>query len=299
MRHYQRNVSAAVSITRQQVEEWFDAYGLPWSRVPNTEGVYLLGIGGDYAGGKMPTVAIRMNTSIGSSGSTIGKGAKGSMSVLLVSTVTNRVLNRKLMALPGNPGKQRVFRRVENWRTNWAVPVREFMEEYASKAAFYDRIARETSAGESVAIVEQEDVPERAAERTAATQVMPPPPVQAPGSPALPAAAQSDDPRLVALRVGFLVATKDLGPIDPSRAKQTIEIFTAIANDFVKPDEPVPDSVAKRAREKILELGVPFIFPTDAEWKTHLRRSGSARNGRRSLRNSPRRRNDAPHGFPF
>jgi len=120
-----------VSISREDLETWLDTLPLSakWYRLGTTAGVYMLPLS--------DSVAVKLNSSIGSSDVGMGAGA-GSMQLALVSRIVSHggpvVLNKKAQG-------QNHFARTINWRTNWAEGIARMKDAYLKAQGFYDSLA--------------------------------------------------------------------------------------------------------------------------------------------------------------
>lgn len=120
--------STYAQITRQEFEDWLDSLGFrgKWQIKPGRGGVYQLFLS--------PTVMIEINSTTGSQAQVRSRG-KASMSLRLVSRITERTLNKKAMG-------QKYFARTLNWRKNWAKGVDRLKSVYEASKAWYDQIAK-------------------------------------------------------------------------------------------------------------------------------------------------------------
>ena len=116
-----------VQVTREELEEWLNSIGFSgkWERDSRYQGVYLLKLA--------PAVAVKLSSTIGSKDDAMGKG-QASMQLSLVSTVTNRVLNKKAQG-------QSHFKRTVGWKKTWAGGIETMKKAYLSSSDFYDAIA--------------------------------------------------------------------------------------------------------------------------------------------------------------
>lgn len=116
-----------VQVTREELEEWLNSIGFAgkWERDPRYQGVYLLKLA--------PAVAVKLSSTIGSKDDAMGRG-QASMQLSLVSTVTNRVLNKKAQG-------QSHFKRTVGWKKTWAGGIETMKKAYLSSSDFYDAIA--------------------------------------------------------------------------------------------------------------------------------------------------------------
>lgn len=126
--------STYVNVSRQDLESWLDSVVASspsyksWQAVSGTAGVYLIHLS--------EFVSVKVSTTLTAFDTTKGYG-KASTKLSLVSRLfPNMVLNRK-------SNKQNTFYRTKNWRSTWKKGVDHLVaNSYASKADFYDNIAR-------------------------------------------------------------------------------------------------------------------------------------------------------------
>lgn len=120
--------STYVQITRQEFEDWLDSIGFrgKWQIKPGRGGVYQLFLS--------PQVMIEINSTTGSGSAVMSRG-RASMSLRLVSRITEKTLNKKAMG-------QRHFARTTNWRSNWKKGVDRMVTAYESAKGWYDQIAK-------------------------------------------------------------------------------------------------------------------------------------------------------------
>ncbi len=114
-----------VTITREDFEKWLDSLPHKWERKPQTAGVYWLRIS--------PSVAVEVHSSLTGRDDSMGY-ADASMKMLLISTVTRQVLNRKDQG-------QSHFKRTSGWRESLRKGVDRMLDAYNRSAAFYDEVA--------------------------------------------------------------------------------------------------------------------------------------------------------------
>lgn len=117
-----------VQISRNELEEWLDSLPLKgrWHLKPGRAGVYFLPLS--------DTVAVQLNSTIGSADDAMGRG-QASMHLSLVSLVTGQILNKKAQG-------QSHFNRTLNWRKTWRVGFDRLKDTYLKSQGFYDTIAR-------------------------------------------------------------------------------------------------------------------------------------------------------------
>lgn len=114
-----------VQITREELEEWLDRLGYPWSRDNTKAGIYFIHLS--------KLIAVKLSSSIGSRGEAMGRG-NASMNLSLVSLVTGQLLNKK-------DRNQKLFQRSTNWRDTWKKGVEHWNTVYSKTKSFYDSIA--------------------------------------------------------------------------------------------------------------------------------------------------------------
>lgn len=114
-----------VQITREELEEWLDRLGYPWSRDRTKAGIYFIHLS--------KLVAVKLSSSIGSRGEAMGRG-NASMNLSLVSLVTGQLLNKK-------DKDRKLFQRTTNWRDTWKKGVEHWDAVYNKAKSFYDSIA--------------------------------------------------------------------------------------------------------------------------------------------------------------
>lgn len=114
-----------VDISREDFEQWLDSLPHRWERKPHTAGVYWLRVS--------PSVAIEVHSSLTGRDKSVGY-ADASMKMLLASTVTGQVLNRKDQG-------QSHFKRTSGWRESLRKGVERMLDAYNRSAAFYDEVA--------------------------------------------------------------------------------------------------------------------------------------------------------------
>lgn len=120
-------MASYVTITREELEHWLGALPQPWSRKPNTAGIYLIHMS--------DVVAVRLSSTLSVSEGNITKDyAQASMQLALVSRITGQVLNKKAQG-------QSHFKRTTNWRTTWKDGIERMRDAYMKAQGFYDALA--------------------------------------------------------------------------------------------------------------------------------------------------------------
>ena len=116
-----------VQVSREDLEAWLNEIGYQgkWSRDSRYAGVYLILVG--------PNVAVKLSSTIGSTDDAMGRG-QASMQLSLVSSVTNKVLNKKAQG-------QSHFKRTTGWKKTWEAGIDTMKKAYLSSSDFYDAIA--------------------------------------------------------------------------------------------------------------------------------------------------------------
>lgn len=297
-RRAERNASTAVTITRPELEAWLDELKLPWSRVKDRAGVYMIALG--------PNVAVRMASTIGNDDKGVGVG-EGSMHLTMVSIPGGHVVNKKAHGLKN---KDSGFHRTQEWRKNWRKGFDRMHDEYTAKPDFYERIAAvadpEVNAraiamikaipgwqkddtlayilgraekGEVLTQKSFDTIDERARYLTPRERPAPPPAREAPG-PVRASPARDYDPRdgrVVALREVFRIARDVTGDEGAKELARTLanQIRDGVATD---------DRQLRAVRALVAEYGIPFAYPTDEEYNAAMGppQRRAATNGRRA-----------------
>lgn len=270
--------ASAVTITRAEIESWLDGIGLPWKRAQGTSGIYLIGLS--------PNVAIKFSSTLSSSDVTVAKG-EGSVQFTLVKAADWRGKPINVKAI-----EQDYFARTKNWRGTWLEKGVDVMRaEYEAKRAFYESLATPPVQVDPAAsrqfLARVEAIPgwqkhsslsfmhkrtvdgnpvtpkmiealerEEAYARPRAQAYAPPARAVEPPRPT----AKSDDIRVVALRMLYAAARQ-------TNSEGVMKLAKDAAIKITDGGSLEPRLTANLA-EAMQAYGVPFDFPSDAEWES-------------------------------